>query len=192
MMSLIGDSGFGFGQLGETFGKCVEHFLVKSFVVIGPRDIIDIGHIKRLDYGRWAHVTEQCDFTAFTSGNLAVGTTKQNIGLNADRTQLLDRVLGGFGFKLACCWDIGQQCKMDIDAGTTRGLLAKLAKGFEERQALNITYGATNFDEHKIKIIAPRYYEIFDRNYLQRPSLLVRGHVCHQKPSGGWRQHRRD
>ena len=64
--------------------KCVQHFLVQTFSVVGAGNIIDRGNVESLDHRRRAHVAKQRYFLSLIQGNFAVGTAQQNVGLDAD------------------------------------------------------------------------------------------------------------
>ena len=57
-------------------------------------------------------------------------------------------------------------------------LLAELANGFEERQALDITDGAANFTQHEVSIAVIGEDEVFDgvgdvRDHLDRSAEII-------------------
>jgi len=55
--------------------------------------------VERLDDGGRTHVAEQRDLLALIDRDFAVGAAEQNVGLDADRAQFLDRMLGGLGLE---------------------------------------------------------------------------------------------
>ncbi len=75
-----------------------QHFAVETGGVIGFRHRVDIVHVARLDHRAFAHVAEQREFAPFTFGDRPVGAAEQNVGLDADGAQLLDRMLRRLGF----------------------------------------------------------------------------------------------
>ena len=72
---------------------------------------------------------------ARSSGIGAVGAAQQDVGLDADRAQLLDRMLGRLGLQLAGRRDVGHQRQVDEDGVAARQVVAELADRLEERQA---------------------------------------------------------
>jgi hypothetical protein len=78
-----------------------EHLAVEAFRMIGQRHVVDRVHVQRLDDGRWLHVAEQRDLAALGFRDRPVGAAQQDVGLDADRAQFLDRVLGRLGLELA-------------------------------------------------------------------------------------------
>ena len=91
-----------------------QHFRIEAFLVIGHRHVVDIGDVERLDDGRRPHIAEQRQLAAFSFRDLAVGAHKQDIGVNAERLQFLDRMLGRLGLQLAGGRDIGHERQMDV------------------------------------------------------------------------------
>ena len=103
-----------------------QHLAVEPFLVVRQRHIVDVGHIERLYHGTFAHVTEQRNLGALALGHRFLGAAKQDIGLDADRAQLLDRVLRRLGLKLARGLHPGQQGQVDEDHVPARQLVADM------------------------------------------------------------------
>ncbi len=93
-----------------------EHLVVEPGGVIGARHVIDRADVARLDHRAFAHVAEQAELAALLARDFAVGAAQQDIRLDADRAQLLDRMLRRLGLQLAGRGNIGQQRQVDIDA----------------------------------------------------------------------------
>ena len=71
----------------------------------------------------------------------------QDVGLDADGEQFLDRVLGGLGLQLLRGRDPRDEGEMDEHGIFAAQFLAHLADGFEKRQGLDIADGAADFDD---------------------------------------------
>ena len=140
-----------------------EHLAVEPFAVICQRHVIDGRDVERLNDGLGADVAEQRDLLALADRNIAIGTAEQNVGLDADRAQLLDRMLRRLGLQLARGRNVGHQRQVDEDRRAARKLVTELADRFEERQALDVADRAADFDEHEIHILVAREHEAFDR-----------------------------
>jgi hypothetical protein len=54
-----------------------------------------------LDHGALAHIAEQPELAPLLARDRAVGAAEQDVGLDADRAQLGDRMLGRLGLELA-------------------------------------------------------------------------------------------
>src|SRR3546814_16935013 len=78
----------------------------------------------------------------------------QDIGLDADRAQLLDGVLRRLGLQLARRGNEGHQRAVDVNRLAAPGLEAELADRFEERQALDVADRAADLDQHEIDALA--------------------------------------
>ena len=98
-----------------------------------------------------------------SSGGIgAVGAAQQNIGLDADRAQLLDRVLGRFCLEFAGAWDERQKRQVNIDRMPPRHFVAELADGLEIRQALDVADRAADLAEHEIVPVVAVADEVLD------------------------------
>ena len=78
-----------------------KHFAIEAGLVIGLGHGINIVDVARLDDRALADIAEQAELAAFLPGDRPVAAAKQNVGLDADRTELLDGVLRRFGLELA-------------------------------------------------------------------------------------------
>ena len=133
---------------------------------------------QRLNYRRGPDVAEQRDLAPLTLGNVAIGTAKKDVGLNADRAQLLDRMLGRLGLELTGARNEGQQRQMDVNGALPRQLVAELADGLEVRQALDVTDRAADLDQNEVEALISRQDELLDgignmRDDLHRGAEIV-------------------
>ena len=124
---------------------------------------IDIVDVARLDDGALAHIAEQAKLAPFFLGNRPVGAAEQDIRLDADRAQFLDRMLGRFGLQFAGTRDERQQRQMNIDGVIARQIVPDLADRLEERQALDVADGAADFAQDEIILVIAVEDEILDR-----------------------------
>ncbi|OIQ63239.1 hypothetical protein GALL_552200 [mine drainage metagenome] len=83
-----------------------------------------------------------------------VSPAQQGIGLNADFTQLLGRVLGRFGFELACRGNPRHIAQVDKGAVVRSQLQAELTYRFQERQRFNVADGASNLDNGHVHCVS--------------------------------------
>jgi hypothetical protein len=89
-------------------------------------------------------------FRFSSARNLAVGAAQQDVGLDADLAQFLDRVLGRLGLEFAGRGDPGHQRQVDVAGVLAAFLDAHLADGFEEGQRLDVAHGAADFDDRHV------------------------------------------
>src|SRR5262249_41487839 len=82
-----------------------QHFAIKPRLVIGFGHRVDIVHVARFDYRARAYIAEQRELCPFALRNRPVGPAQQDVGLDANRAQLLDRVLGRLGLEFARAGD---------------------------------------------------------------------------------------
>ena len=79
-----------------------------------------------------------------------IGAADDHVGGDADAPQLHHRMLGRLGLHLAGRADMRQQRDMDIQHIVAADILAHLANGLQERQALDIADRAADLDDHHI------------------------------------------
>src|SRR5690606_8078813 len=91
--------GLGRGAVGQA--QALQHQGVEPLGVLPHRDLVDVVQVHHRDDGLLGHVGEQGDLAALAVGQRLLAAAQQHVGLDADRAQLLDRVLGGLGLELA-------------------------------------------------------------------------------------------
>ncbi len=84
------------------------------------------------------------------SGQLAVGAADHGVGLDADRAERRDGVLGRLGLQLAGRTDVGHQRDVDEEAVVAADVVAGLPGGLEERQRLDVADGAADLGDHDV------------------------------------------
>src|SRR5215469_9840634 len=95
-------------------------------------------------------------------GDRSIRSAQQNVRLDANRPQFLDRMLGRLGLKLTCARNEWEQGQMDVDCVSTGQLIAKLANSFQKRQALDIPDRAADLNQHEIDALIAVENEILN------------------------------
>ena len=139
-----------------------EHLGVEPFGRIGLRHRVDVVDVARLDHGAFAHVAEQRELAPLLLRDRPVGAAQQDVGLDADREQLLHRVLRRLGLQLARARDVGHQREVDVDRVVARQLVAELADRLEERQALDVADRAADLHQHEVVALVAVADEVLD------------------------------
>ena len=155
-----------------------QHLIVEALGMIGRRHVIDMRHVERLDHGRFADIAEQRQLAALFLGDRPVAAAKQDVGLDADRAQFLDRMLGRLGLQFARARDIGHQRQVNIDDVIARQVVADLADRLQERHRLDVADRAADLAEHEVDIVIAGEHERLDRvgdvrNHLDGPAEIV-------------------
>ena len=140
-----------------------EHLAVEPGLMVGLRHRIDAVRVARFDHRARTHVAEQGELGSLALGDRPVGTAQQDVGLNADRAQFLDRVLGRLGLELARAGNERQERQVDVDGMMPGQLVAELPDRLEERQALDITDRAPDLAQDEIEALVAFPDEILDR-----------------------------
>ena len=120
------------------------------------RDLVDrVGGLGRDDrLGR--DVREQRDLLADLVGDRVVGAQDDDVGLDADAAQLLDRVLGRLRLELARGGQRGEQRDVDVQHVRAADVLAHLADGLEERQRFDVADGPADLDDDDVRVAVAR------------------------------------
>ena len=114
------------------------------------RDLVDrVGRHGRDDrFGR--DVGEQGDLLADLVADRVVRAEHDDVGLDADPAQLLDRVLGRLRLELAGRGQRREERHVDVQDVAPADVLAHLADRLEERQALDVADGPADLDDHHV------------------------------------------
>ena len=113
------------------------------------RNLVDRLDVARGDDGRRVDVAEEADLLLHLRADETLAAAQQDVGLNAERAQFLDAVLGGLGLELLRGGDPGDQRDMHEDAVLTALLVADLANGFEEgSDSMSPTVPPISHDHH--------------------------------------------
>ncbi len=139
-----------------------EHLAVEAGLVIGLRHRIDVVGVARLDHGGFAHVAEETELAALLARDRPVGAAEQDVGLDADRAQLLHRVLRRLGLELARAGDEREEREMDVDRLMARQVVAELADRLEERQPLDVADGAADLAQDEVEAVVAVADEFLD------------------------------
>ena len=86
----------------------------------------------------------------------AVGAAEQDVGLDADRPQVADAVLRRLGLQLAGRADERHERQVNVERVVAPDVLAELADGLEEREALDVADRAADLDEHDVHVLGDR------------------------------------
>ena len=135
----------------------VEHELladdrVEALGVQRRRNLVDRIGVGRRDDGLRGHVGEQRDLAPVAVLQRPVDAAQDDVGLNADLAQLLDRVLRRLGLHLARGGDVRHEREMDVADVFAAERDAHLPDCFEKRQRLDVADRAADFDHGDLGI----------------------------------------
>ena len=142
--------------------KALHHEIIEVVVAQHAGNAIDRIGVQQRDDRPLLHVGEQGYFLASALLDVHGAAAQQDIGLQANRSQFLDRVLGGLGLDLAGGSDIGHQGQVHQQGAAGAHFNLQLAGRFEEGQALDIPHGTTYFHHGDIGIAGAEYDPALD------------------------------
>src|SRR6266542_138876 len=116
------------GQAEELDDDVVEPLAMEH-----QRHLVDRLHVLGRDDGLLLDVAEERDLRLDRGGQIAIGATEQDVGLDPDGPQLLDRMLRRLGLELLRGLHEGHEREMDVDDVVAADVLLELADGLQER-----------------------------------------------------------
>ena len=129
----------------------VDHLLVQH-----GRDLVDGIGVEALDDGFRHHIAEKRDLAPLFNRDRTVGAAQQDVRLDADFAQFLDRMLGRLGLQFTGRRNVRQQCQMHVADVVAPLLDAHLADGFKERQRFDVTDRTTDLDDRHVGTLGAR------------------------------------
>ena len=133
-------------RLGDIQMELTHHQLIEALGVQQTRDAIDVVGVDGRDDGLLGDIGEERDLAPLIVRQELLGAAEQDVGLDADRAQLLDRVLGRLGLDLAGGADVGHQGQMHEERVLWPLLHPHLADRLQEGQRLDVAHGAADLD----------------------------------------------
>ncbi len=123
---------------------------VEPLAVQDLGDVVDRRRVGGGDHRLLVDVAHQRDLALDAGRDVPVGAAHDRVGLDADRAQRRDGVLGGLGLQLARRADVGHQRDVQEEAVVAADVVAHLAGGLEERQRLDVADGAADLGDHDV------------------------------------------
>lgn len=158
--------------------QLAQHDVVQLLRMQPQRDLVDVVHIHRGDDRLLLDVGKQRDLAPFPLRDRIGSPTHQDVRLDPDRAQFLDRVLGGLGLDLAGCGNKGDQGQVHEQGIVVPQLHAHLANGLEKRQGLDIAHRTADLDQRDVGIARALANGALDlvgdmRDHLHRAAQVV-------------------
>ena len=125
---------------------------VEMLGVQQPGNLVDRIGVQRRDDRFLGNVGEQRDLLAVAVRDRPVGAAQDDVGLDTDFPQFLDRMLCGLGLHLAGRGNVRQQRQVDVADVVAAERDAQLPNGLEERQRFDVADGAADLDDRDLGI----------------------------------------
>ena len=132
--------------LGNIEMELAHHQFVEALSMEQTRDAVDVVGVDGRDDRLLRHIGEERDLAPLLVRQQGRGAAQQDVGLDADGAQLLDRVLGRLGLDLAGGADVRHQGQMHEQRVLRPLLHPHLTDGLQERQRLDVAHGAADLD----------------------------------------------
>src|SRR5690606_30859243 len=132
--------------------EVVEDALVDELLLVPEGDLVDVTDVLARDHHVLLDRRRMRDLGADVAAQLGLGAADQHVGLEADATQLVDRVLGRLGLQLAGVLDVRHQGQVDVHAVAAADVDRELADRLEERQRLDVADRAADLADHDVDV----------------------------------------
>ncbi len=158
--------------------EVLQRQLVDPFLGEGQRHLVDRRHIFRGNHRPLFQIAKERDLALDLVGEKAIRAAQQNIGLDPDGEQFLDRVLRGLGLQFLGGADPGNQRDVHKDGIFPAKLLPHLADGFKKGQGLDVADRAADLDDRYVGIGSHLAHGVLDfvgdvGNHLHRLAQVV-------------------
>jgi hypothetical protein len=127
--------------------EVLHHQLVQALLVEPGWNLVDVVEIDRGDDRRIRHIGEQRDLAPLAIRDRALAAAQQDVRLDADAAQLLDRMLRRLGLHLAGGLDVRHQGQMHVQRVPGTELEAELADRLQKWQRLDVAHRAADLDD---------------------------------------------
>ena len=111
---------------------------------------VDVGHVGRADHGLGVDVGEQRDLLADVVREHVARAADDDVRMDTDAAQLVDRVLGRLRLQLARGLDERHQRDVEVEDVLLSDLAPELADRLEERQRLDVADGAADLGDDDV------------------------------------------
>ncbi len=151
---------------------------VQALTVEHERNLVDGVDVLGRDDRLFLDVAEESDLRLDARRQVAVGAAEQDVGLDADRAQLLHRVLRRLRLQLRGRLDERHEREVDVEDVFLADVLLQLADRLEKRQPLDVADGTANLDDDDVLAGADLADHGLDlvgdvRDHLHRPPEVV-------------------
>ena len=113
-------------------------------------DEVDVADVRARDHGARVDVGEEGDLVADVPRQLLVRAADDDVGMDADASKLVHRVLRRLRLQLAGRLDERYERHVDVDDVLLPRLAAELADRLEERQRLDVADGAADLGDDDV------------------------------------------
>ncbi len=113
--------------------------------------MIDVADRLQGDDGVAGDIAERRNLLADAAGHRVIAAADDGVGLDADGPKLLDAVLGRLGLQLLGRRYVRKEGQVDVEDVVAADLVAHLADGLQEGEALDIADGAADLDDDDLR-----------------------------------------
>ena len=132
--------------------ELADHEIIHTLLVQHHRNFVQIIGIVRRNNRILGHVRKQRDLAALLTRQRQFRAADQYVGLDTDRTQLLDGMLRRLGLDLFRRRNVRHERQVDVDTAVAPQFDAKLTNSLQERQRLDVADRTTDLDQTNVGI----------------------------------------
>ena len=140
-------------RLAELEAEPLAHQPVEALRVEDARHLVHVRDVGARDDRAGVDVGEERDLVADLARELLVRAADDDVGMDADPAQLVDRVLRRLRLQLARRLDERDERDVDVDHVLGADLTPELADRLEERQRLDVADGAADLGDDDVRRI---------------------------------------
>ena len=137
-------------RLAELEAELLADEPVEPLRLQHPRHLVDVGDVGARDDRARVDVGEERDLVADVARELLVRAADDDVGMDTDAAQLVDRVLRRLRLQLAGRLDERDERDVDVDDVLGADLAPELADRLEERQRLDVADGAADLGDDDV------------------------------------------
>jgi hypothetical protein len=137
-------------RFAEVEAEPLPHQPVEPLAEEHPRHLVHVRHVRAGDDRPRVDVGEEGDLVADVARELLVRAADDDVGMDTDAAQLVDRVLRRLRLQLAGRLDERDERDVDVDDVLGADLAPELADRLEERQRLDVADGAADLGDDDV------------------------------------------
>ena len=139
-------------RVGGVHAQLAQHHFVEFFLLHQQGHVVDGVRVDALNHSVCPDVAEPRQLGAHVGGQRVFGAADQDVRLHPKLKELLDRVLGGFGFQFPCSRQVRHECQVHHQ-GVLGAFPLHLTHSLDVGQGFNVPHGSADFCDHEVVVL---------------------------------------